>query len=259
MTAFQLIGMVHVLPLPGSPSYRLPVGEVVSLAVRDATLLEEAGFDAVMVENFGDAPFYADDVPPVTVAGLSRVVAAVRDQIDIPVGVNVLRNDAIAGLAIATACEASFIRVNVLSGTMFTDQGPIAGRAAEVSRMRAALDPNVEVLADLWVKHAVPPAGLEPEDAASDLWERGGADGIIVSGRATGQPTDRTWLHRIREAVPQARLLVGSGVDPTSVAHLIGACDGAIVGTALKRDGQVRHPVDPVRARALVKAAREGC
>lgn len=256
MASRQLIGMVHALPLPGSPSYHPPTGAIVERAVEDATVLEESGFDAVLVENYGDAPFFADRVPPVTVASMARVVTAVRAAVDIPVGVNVLRNDAIAGLSIAAACDARFIRVNVLSSMMYTDQGPIVGQAARLSRLRAALDPEVEVLADLFVKHATPPPGLRIEDAAIDLRDRAMADGIILSGRGTGLPADQDMIRQVRRVVPDTRLLVGSGVDKDSVASVLQTADGVIVGTALKEEGDVRRPVDPARARALVQAAR---
>jgi len=256
MASRQLIGMVHALPLPGSPSYLPPTGAIVERAVEDAILLEESGFDALLVENYGDAPFFADRVPPITVASLARVVAAVRAAVDVPVGINVLRNDAIAALSIAAACDARFIRVNVLSSMMYTDQGPIVGQAARVARLRASLDPEIEVLADLFVKHATPPPGLRIEDAATDLRDRGMADGIILSGRGTGLPADEDMLRQVRKAVPDTRLLVGSGVNKESVASVLRTADGVIVGTAIKEDGDVNRPVDPARARALVQAAR---
>ena len=256
MASRQLIGMVHALPLPGSPSYLPPTGAIVERAVEDAILLEESGFDALLVENYGDAPFFADRVPPITVASLARVVAAVRAAVDVPVGVNVLRNDAIAALSIAAACDARFIRVNVLSSMMYTDQGPIVGQAARVARLRASLNPEIEVLADLFVKHATPPPGLRIEDAATDLRDRGMADGIILSGRGTGLPAAMDMIRQVRQAVPDTRLLVGSGVDRESVASVLRTADGVIVGTAIKVDGDVSRPVDPTRARALVQAAR---
>ena len=256
MASRQLIGMVHALPLPGSPSYLPPTGAIVERAVEDAILLEESGFDALLVENYGDAPFFADRVPPITVASLARVVAAVRAAVDVPVGVNVLRNDAIAALSIAAACDARFIRVNVLSSMMYTDQGPIVGQAARVARLRASLNPEIEVLADLFVKHATPPPGLRIEDAATDLRDRGMADGIILSGRGTGLPADEDMLRQVRQAVPDTQLLVGSGVDKESVASVLRTADGVIVGTTIKEDGDVSRPVDPARARALVQAAR---
>jgi membrane complex biogenesis BtpA family protein len=186
---------------------------------------------------------------------MTRIVAAVAEAVDLPVGVNVLRNDALAAIAVATASGASFIRVNVLSGTMYTDQGPITGRAAEVARLRAAIDPGLEVLADVFVKHAVPPPGLTLEQAAQDLWGRGGADGIVVSGSGTGQGIDPSRLHAVRAAVPQAPLYAGSGVDASTVAGLLETCTGVIVGTSIKERGWTAAPVDPERAAALVAAA----
>ena len=258
MASLQLIGMVHVGPLPGSPRYRPPCGDVVRRAVEDAATLHEAGFDAVLVENYGDAPYFADNVPDTTVAALARVVMATRDAVDLPVGVNVLRNDAIAAMSIAAACEARFIRVNVLSGTMYTDQGVIEGRAAHLARLRASVGPEIEVLADVFVKHATPPPGLRIEEAAADLRHRAMADGLILSGRATGLPTDPETIERVRKAVPDARLLVGSGVTSERVAGLAGIVDGVIVGTSIKEMGNIHRPVDIDRASALVQAARRG-
>jgi membrane complex biogenesis BtpA family protein len=251
-----LIGMVHLGPLPGAPRFAGDLDAVLAAALADAATLADAGFDALLVENFGDAPFYPDDVPPVTVAAMTRAVAEVRRAVALPVGVNVLRNDALTALAVAAATGGAFIRVNVLAWSMHTDQGPIAGRAAEVARRRAALGPRIQVLADIFVKHAVPPPGLTLEQAAADTWERAGADGLIVTGTATGQEASLDDLRRVKEAVPGALVYAGSGVTAGSVAALLEAADGVIVGTALKRGGIVTTPVDPARARDFVAAAR---
>ena len=252
----KLIGMVHLGPLPGAPRYRGDLTTVLESACEDARRLSAAGFDAVIVENFGDAPFYADDVPKVTVAAMTRAVTAVAEAAGIPVGVNVLRNDAMAALVVAIASGATFVRVNVLAGVMHTDQGTITGRAADVARLRATLAPEVEVLADVFVKHAPPPPGLTVGQAASDLWERAGADGIIVSGAGTGRALDLSQLETVRAAVPDAPIFAGSGVTAATIAGLLRICDGAIVGTSVKENGVTTAPVDPARARALVAAAR---
>ncbi len=252
----QLIGMVHLGPLPGSPHYHGDFGAVLEAATRDADFLVEAGFDAVIVENFGDSPFFADNVPKITVAAMARVVAAISGQIDIPVGVNVLRNDARASLAIAAACGGAFIRVNVLSGTMHTDQGTITGRAAELARMRAASTPHIEVWADVFVKHASPPPGLTIAQSAADTYRRGGADALIVSGTATGAAPDVGQLAEVRAAVPEARLLTGSGASVETIGRILEHADGAIVGTSIKVGGETTAPVDPAKANEFVSTAR---
>lgn len=108
------------------------------------------------------------------------------------------------------------------------------------------------------VKHAVPLGGGSLEDAARDTLERGLADALIVSGSRTGAPPDARELERVRAAVGRsAVLLVGSGLDAANARALAAHADGAIVGTALKRDGRVEAPVDPQRVRA-VRAALDG-
>ncbi|NNC75082.1 MAG: BtpA/SgcQ family protein, partial [Acidimicrobiia bacterium] len=152
--------MVHLGPLPGAPGFDDDFDNLIEDAVTDAERLEAAGFDGLMIENFGDAPFFADDVPKVTIAAMTRVVSDIAAAVGVPFGVNVLRNDALGALAVAAATDAAFIRVNVLSGQMATDQGPIVGRAAEVARMRRSIAPDTLVLADVFVKHATPPPSL---------------------------------------------------------------------------------------------------
>ncbi|MGH8925955.1 MAG: BtpA/SgcQ family protein [Acidimicrobiia bacterium] len=255
----SLFGMVHVSPLPGAPRFddESGIDGVISRALSDAIVLAEAGFPALMIENYGDAPFFANHVPPVTVAALTRVVAAVRNETGLAVGVNVLRNDAISALAIAAATGANWIRVNVLSGLMYTDQGLIEGQAAEVARGRQSWCPTVGILADVFVKHATPPPGTYIGQAGLDTWERGGADALIVSGSATGMAPDLDRARELRVAVPHAPILIGSGASARNLAELSKVANGAIVGSALKAGGTAGGKVDPNAARELVAAARE--
>ncbi len=231
--------------------------EVVTRAVADALALRDAGFPALMVENFGDAPFYADRVPPETVAAMTVAVEAVADASGVSLGVNVLRNDAVAAVGIAAATGAAFIRVNVLVGSMYTDQGPIVGRAAEVMRLRPRLAPQLEIWADVAVKHAVPPPGTDLRTVAADTVERGLADAVIVSGSGTGTEPDIHEATTIKAAIPAGTpLIVGSGAKATNLERLLEVADAVIVGSSLKVDGNPANPVDPERALAFVEVAR---
>jgi membrane complex biogenesis BtpA family protein len=233
------------------------MAQVMERALTDAACLEDAGFDALLVENFLDAPFFGSEVPPEAVAAMARVVGEVVERAGVPVGVNVLRNDARAALGVAVASGADFIRVNVHTGTMWTDQGALDGRAAETLRVRTTLGAPVAILADVLVKHATPPPGLTVESAARDAWHRGLADALVVSGDATGHPTDPDRIRQVRAAVPDAPVLVGSGVTPDSVGPLLDEARGVIVGSAVARDGTAGSGVDPERARRFVEAVRE--
>jgi membrane complex biogenesis BtpA family protein len=251
----SLIGMVHLAPLPGSSKFGGDLLEVVDRAIGDAEALKQAGFRALMVENFGDAPYFPDQVPPVTVAAMTRVLAEMAAATSLAIGVNVLRNDASSALAIAAATGATYIRVNVLSGVMMTDQGPIVGRAADIARLRRQICPEVAILADVLVKHATPPPGLTIEQAGLDTWERAGADVLVVSGSGTGLAPDLEQASRLRKTIPEAVILIGSGVSITNLPELAEVADGAIVGTSIKREGKTANQVDVERAREIVSAA----
>lgn len=249
-----VIGMVHLPPLPGAPAWAGRMDAVLERARADARALHEAGVDALLVENYGDAPFHRT-AGPETVAAMTATVLAVREVTDRPVGVNVLRNDPAGALAVAAATGATFIRVNVHAWGMHTDQGWIEGRAAETVRLRARLVPAVAILADVMVKHAVPPPGLTLEAAARDTADRGRADGLVVSGRATGAPTSLDDVRTVTAAVPTP-VLVGSGVTAATVRDALAVAAGVIVGSALKEEGRAGRPVDADRARRFVEAAR---
>jgi len=249
-----LIAVVHLLPLPGSPRWGEDFEKVVRSALDDARACEDGGADAIVIENFGDVPFNKGAVSPETVAAMAVVGAAVRDSVELPLGFNVLRNDGHAGLALCASCGGDFIRVNVLSGAMVTDQGVIEGSAFAVTRVRRQLAPNAKILADVHVKHASPLGNLPIEVAARDTAERGLADALVISGRGTGEAADLDDVRRVRSACPDIPILIGSGVTELNGASYLQFADGVIVGTSVKRDGRVSNPVDSNRVAALRKA-----
>jgi membrane complex biogenesis BtpA family protein len=250
--------MVHLAPLPGSPAYAGDPGAVEQRALADARALAEAGFAGVVVENYGDIPFFAGRVPPVTVAALARVVAAVRAALpSLKVGVNCLRNDADAALAVAAACGAEAIRVNIHVGAALTDQGLIQGRAARTLRRRRAWGSTVRILADLRVKHAVPLALRPLEEEAADLRLRGLADALLITGSGTGRPADASVVEGLRRVLPEVPLFVASGVTAATAATWARLVDGAVIGSDCMVDGTAGRGVDPVRAASVVNAWRE--
>lgn len=252
-----VVGMIHLPALPGAPLHDLSMARVLDAVAADAQALAEAGFDGIIVENFGDVPFHGESVPAETVAAMGLAVARVRGEAGaLPVGVNVLRNAARSALGVAAATDAAFVRVNVHVGTMWTDQGPIVGRAAETLRARAAVAPRCAILADVHVKHATPPPGEALEDAARDTWHRGLADALVISGSGTGIATDPVRVRRAAEAVPEAPVWVGSGVSAGSLEELWSIADGFIVGSDLMEGGRAGARIDPARARSFMEAVQ---
>ena len=252
------IGVIHLPPLPGSPRWGGDLSVVLEQAEREAETLTEGGASAIIVENFGDAPFRIGRVEPETVAAMTRAVHLVCGVTPLPVGVNMLRTDALAALAVAVAAGAQFIRVNIHYGTMAADEGLVTGEASETLRRRRLMDADhIAILADVLVKHAVPLGEPDLALIARETAYRGLADALIVTGPVTGQPAVAEEVATVRRAVPDRPLLVGSGVDAGNAAHFLAHADGAIVGTSLKRDGVITNPIDLKRVRATAAAFRE--
>lgn len=250
-----IIGVIHLPPLIGSPQSSLPFHEIRSRALSDAGMLIDNGIDGVIVENYGDVPFCPDRVEPHTVASLTLVVGEIREHYpQTPIGLNILRNDAKSAMGIATVVDANFVRVNVHTGAMLTDQGLIQGRAHETLRYRSVLKSEVKLFADIAVKHAVPLAPIDIVASAEDTYHRGLADALIVTGTATGKGIDLDQLKSVKSAIPQACIFVGSGVRVDSLAEVLQYAEGVIVGTAIKHGGVTTNTVDPARARALIEA-----
>jgi len=249
-----VIGMVHLLPLPGSPRART-LREIRAAALADAEALAHGGVDGILVENYGDAPFTAGSVEPSVVAAMAVLASEIRSAAALPIGINVLRNDACAALAVAAASGAAFIRVNVHVGAAETDQGRIEGRAYETLRARKALDCDVAIFADVFVKHARPAGSLDLAAAARETAYRGLADALLVTGPETGEPPDAQRLRIVKKAVPDRPVFVASGVDAGNVGAFPGA-DGYIIGSAFEKGGRAGNRVESRRVRALLQALK---
>lgn len=257
-TANPAIGVVHLLPLPTSPRWQGDLSAVIARAEQEATALAAGGVHGLIVENFFDAPFPKDQVDPVVVSAMTVVVQRLSQLVPLPIGINVLRNDAKSAIAIAACTEAKFIRVNVLTGVMATDQGMIEGDAHTLLRYRRELGTDVKIFADVLVKHAQPIGQPDVETAVQETIQRGLADGVILSGGMTGKPPSMEDLRLAKTAAGETPVLIGSGANWENISQLIGSADGVIVSSSLKRRGDIEQPIDPIRARQFVTALSEG-
>ncbi len=261
----RCIGVIHLPSLPGAPGTggtepAISLQKAGLIAVREALALKKAGFDGIILENFGDAPFFPTQVPTETVVAFSVIAAAVREAVSLPLGINVLRNDARSALAIAAVTGADFIRVNVLSGVMATDQGIIEGKAYELLRERDRLNArHVAILADVHVKHA---KSLSSDSLMLGIEEtsgRGGADAVIITGSTTGRAPAREDLLEATRAAAKCGvpLYVGSGIDPETMKSLPERTIRMIVGSTLRRGGKAGAPLDAKRIRSFIDSYRK--
>jgi len=249
-----LIACIHLLPLPGSPRYAGTMRAVYDTALTEAAIFARYAVDGLIVENFRAMPFYPRKLPAETLAALAAVTRDIVKTVQVPVGVNALRNDAQAAMAIATATEADFMRINVHMGAVVADQGIIEGTSHATLRLRAALHSRVLIFADAGVKHATPL--VEARDLATetrDLTERGLVDAIIVSGDYTGEATNPADIDLVRQHTTLP-VLVGSGATPNNLPHVYAKVDGLIVGSYFKHDGNADNLVEEARVKIFTEA-----
>jgi len=250
-----LIACIHLLSLPGSPLYAGTMRQVYETALAEVDIFSRYPIDGLIVENFRDMPFYPHALPAETIAALASVTREIVQAAHVPVGVNALRNDARAALAIATATEADFMRVNVHMGVVVADQGMIQGTSHETLRLRAALRSRVLIFADAGVKHATPLADRGLATETRDLTERGLVDAIIVSGDYTGAATSLEDIKMVRQHTTLP-ILVGSGATPDNLPHMYAHVDGLIVGTYFKQAGKAENLVEEARVKKFTEALR---
>jgi membrane complex biogenesis BtpA family protein len=210
-----------------------------------------------MLENFGDIPFYPGQVPTYVATHMTALAAEIRKRFDVPLGINILRNDGLTALSVAHAVGADFIRVNILCGARVTDQGVIQGIAHDLLRLRAALNAtDIKIFADVDVKHSAPLASRPIADEVADTVDRGLADALIVSGAGTGKQTDVNKVKAVKAAAGDTPVFIGSGITAETIVNYESHADGFIVGTAFKEDGVPTNPVDLTRVEALFHRLR---
>jgi membrane complex biogenesis BtpA family protein len=253
----SLIGMIHVGALPGTPRCTRPLESVVRQAGAESGQLAAAGFDALLIENMHDVPYLNGAVGPEIVAGMTAVGLAVRGTASLPLGVQILAGANREALAVAQACGAEFVRVENFTYAHVADEGlmPVASAGPLLRYRRQIGAEQVRIFADVKKKHAAHAVTADvslPEAARTT--EFFGADGVVVTGIATGRPTDPADVQTVKEVV-SIPVIVGSGVTPENLPELWPHADAFIVGSHLKRDGRWFNELDAGRVGRFMQAA----
>ena len=250
-----IIGMVHLPPLPGSPLYDdKGISSTIEFAMDEARKLQDGGVDAIEIENYLDASYFPDAVGPELVSAMAIIAHEVRKVTDIPMGICILA-DPTAGLAVAHAIRAQFVRATFFTEASVDVSGLVLARPHQLLRYRKFLDPSVKIFADVHIKHSAPLAPRPIEKSAYDA-AYFQADAVIISGKHTGFPTRMDDVRAVKRVLPEVPVLIGSGLRQSSAAEFLEVADGAIVGSSLKQDGDAANPVDCERVRSLMEVVR---
>jgi membrane complex biogenesis BtpA family protein len=255
-----VIGVIHSLPLPGSPNYDgEPMEDIVAFAVAEAGRYKDGGVDGLIVENHGDIPFAKPDrLGPETAAAMAVMTDAVRRHTGLPIGVNVLANGAVQALAVAKAAGAAFVRVNQWSNAYVANEGLMDGPAGEAARYRAWLRArSIRIFADVHVKHGA--HAITGDRTITELArdnEFFDADVAIATGQRTGDSATMDELQTIASGT-SLPVAVGSGVTPDNVGDIFTVADAVIVASYLKHEGAWWNPVDPDRLQVFMQAVKK--
>lgn len=250
-----LWGMIHVPLLPGSGNRTLSMEQILEFCLEDAKNLFENGISSFFIENFGDAPFSKNKVEPHVIAALTMIVNHLKAHYPtVRIGVNVLRNDALAALAIASATECQAIRVNVLTHARLTDQGIIEGCSYELNKYRNQLNSTIEVWADVEVKHSYPLAQIPIAETIQDALHRGGAAKIIFTGSKTGAEADLNLIKELVESniITPEQIVIGSGISEKNIQLFLPYANNFIVGSSLKLHNILSNHIDTQKVAKLV-------
>jgi membrane complex biogenesis BtpA family protein len=249
-----LLGVIHLEALPGTPAARHGLDAIVEAAVEEARVYGAAGFHGIVIENIGDRPFLKRAVGPEVVAAMAAVGREVRRAVPLPLGVQVLAGANREALAVALAIGARFVRVEGFVFGHVADEGLMESDAGELLRYRRAIGATeVRVFVDVKKKHSAHALTADVDLAATaQAAEFFLADGVVVTGTATGEPTEPAHVQAVSETVG-IPVLVGSGVSAENVGRYPEA-DAFIVGSSLKQGGVWSGALDPTRVQALARA-----
>ena len=257
-TSKPIIGVVHLLALPGTPKFAGDLDAIIERALKEVNILKEGRVDGIIIENFNDVPFLKDKITKEQFGLMASIITLARKETDLPLGINVHFNDWEAEIALAYSCRAQFTRIEAYIDTVVTASGIVEPCCAEVTRYRELLGSNqpIEIWADIHPKYSknLIPSSLQE---SAKLAQYALADAIIVTGETTGVETPLTDLENVKKVV-DVPVLAGSGTNLQNVRETLATADGVIVGSAFKEGGKIQNMVSLEKVAEFTAKAHAG-
>jgi len=253
-TRKPIIGMVHTKPLPGAPLYKENEFNLLELLENDLNALQDGGIDAVMFSNEDDRP-YQTTVDPVTIATMSYLIGRLAPKIKVPFGVDIIF-DPIASLAVAKATGASFVR-EIFTGVYGGDLGLWSNSCDKIYRYRKLINAdNIVCIFNINAEFAYPLDNRPLEKIAKSVVFSSLADIIAISGNITGEEVSVDSLKKVKDSIPDTMVFANTGVNINNVENILKVCDGAIVGTSLKKDSITWNNIEKERVVSFMQKVK---
>lgn len=253
-----IIGMVHVQALPGTPNNKHSIEEICEIAVQEAKTYEEAGLDAIMIENMHDVPYLKGAVGPEITASMAVVAKAIREAVDLALGIQILAGANKEALAVAKAANFQFIRAEGFVFGHVADEGYIDSCAGELLRYRKAIGAeDVKIFTDIKKKHSSHALTADVDiDETAKAAEFFLSDGLIITGSSTGKAVYLHELKSLKDKV-QIPVLIGSGITSDNLDEYWNYASGFIVGSHFKENGFWKNPISKDRLKVFMEKVKQ--
>ena len=233
-----VIGMIHLKALPGTPKYKFDSSYIIDEALKEARIYNDAGIDAIMIENMHDVPYLKGKVGHEISSIMTLVAYQIKQQTQLPLGIQILAGANKEALAVANASGANFIRSEGFVYAHVADEGIIESQAGELLRYRKQIEAeHVAIFTDIKKKHSshaiTDDVSLLDTAKAAQFFL---SDGVVVTGNHTGISPSLEDLNDLKESL-NFPVIVGSGITQENVKSYLPICDAMIVGSYFKEGG----------------------
>mgnify|MGYP000338945051 CR=1 FL=1 len=245
--------MCHLRALPGDVDYdqEKSLAWVYECAREDIKALQAGGVDAVLFSNEFSLP-YLTRVETITVACVASIIAQLKSDLEVPFGVDVLW-DPRAAIDLAMATGAQFVR-EVFTGVYGSDLGLWNTNCGKVIRYQYAIGAqHARLFFNIVPESAAYLAPRQIADIARSRVFNTRPDALCVSGLMPGVAASSQVLEVVKNSVPEVPIFANTGVRPDNIADQLAIADGAIIGTAFKKDGNTWNPVDVDRVKVIMQ------
>jgi uncharacterized protein len=247
-----IIGMAHFKPLPGDPNclYPFDARSSADLLLEDIISLQKGGVDGIMFSNEGSQPWVTNP-KPITTTAMAAILGLVLSNISIPFGVHVIW-DPKATIDLAAAVESNFAW-EVFTGVYASDYGLWNTNIGKYIRHQKQLHAeNIKLLFEIVPEAAVYLSSRSLKDLVRTNMFNSNPDAFCVAGLKPGEAASLDGILEVKEISSNIPVLASTGVKATNVISQLEIADGAIVGSAFKKNGNLWNLVDSTRVKKLM-------
>ncbi len=250
--------MVHVDALPGTPAHSKPIQSIIGTAIEEATKLQNAGVNAILIENMHDVPYLKKNVGSEIVACMTSVAIELRKIIQLPIGIQILAGANKEALAVALASGLDFIRAEGFVFAHVADEGYMESCAGELLRYRKMIGAeHIQIFTDVQKKHSSHAITADisiKEHVETASYFR--SDGIIITGSSTGKAA---LIDDVKTAYQNTSLpiIIGSGITISNIENYWDFADAFIVGSEFKFEGKWENSISEEQIKLFMGKVNE--